>query len=357
MSIKNQQLSYKCSVKDCTETFSLFSQCRKHSAECKRKQEPKCDVCGKVFSNRSNLKAHKATHNEEREVFKCQYPDCDRFYTKKFNLQAHIQSFHQNMQQFECPKPSCTKTFHYKHSLRKHLENHGKFEKALSTQTKRKQRPKRMITSSIAAITGYIPELMYKMTPAEMNEYVNSVNYDPACHEDTDIIPKDHETTQEEMTALSSTDFSCLKTTETEEDGAIDVENICIEKKEGETNKEDVVDDEVTETISDASEETVTASLSTDNVVVLEPLTSEETSNILDQRFKSALSNVTSSSISSSCSNSPKPLISAIDMSRLNERLHLLARGKKSCSMQQSTSSKTDSDSSDNERMLLQQLV
>jgi len=30
-------IGYQCSVKDCGQTFALFSECRQHSAECKRK--------------------------------------------------------------------------------------------------------------------------------------------------------------------------------------------------------------------------------------------------------------------------------------------------------------------------------
>jgi len=356
-------------VKGCSEAFALFSECRKHSAECKRK-EVKCDVCEKVFKYRSNLKAHQKTHASEREVFQCHYQDCKRFYTKKYNLQAHIQSFHQNLQQFECPKPNCCKKFHYKHSLRSHLNNHGKIEeKKASDKPKQRKRPKRMVTSEIAGITGYIPELIYKLTPAEMNEYVNGGSYDPDCLADTDIIPKDYETTQTEMTALSSGNFSCLKTTENEEDNLVYTmvagKNI---ESDDPVEDADIQDDESTELVTDASEETVTASLSSDELIVLEPSTMEEISNILHQQFKTSHQHASSSSVSSSLTNSPKPLnYDSKEKNKLNERLQQLARNhqlkecnvnlERSCSIQQSVSAKVDSDSSDNERVLIQQLV
>ncbi|XP_066918339.1 transcription factor IIIA-like [Clytia hemisphaerica] len=361
---------YQCSVKGCGETFAHFSECRKHSAICKTKEKV-CDVCGKTFTNRSNLKAHLKTHDEEREVFKCQYAECGRTYTKKYNLQAHIKSFHQNSQHFECPKSYCSKTFSYKHSLRRHLEYHDRIDKhhasPSNVEPKRKKRPKRMVTKDIAAITGYIPELMYKMTPAEMNDYVNNGVYDPECFEDTDIIPKECETTQAEMSAMSSGEFSCLKTTETEENDE-EVETIANEIKSRNNKEVNVMHssgDESTEIAIDASEETVTAQ-SADEMVVFEESTLEEAKQLLEsQRLHS------SSSLSSTRSNSPsdKRTFTRKEVQLLNEKIHQIARlrnaNKQSiektfdrpCSMQQTVINKTDSDSSDNERVLIQQLA
>jgi len=227
-----------------------------------------------------------------------------------------------------------------------------------------------MVTANISAITGYIPELQYKLTPTEINDFVNYGQLDPECYQDTDIIPKDYETTQAELTALSSREFSCLKTTDVEEttttttaSNCLAVENLTI--RDG--NGVDVMDSESTELVSDASEETVTASMSADEMVVLEQSTLEETARLLDRKYQTEMQHSSSSSISSSGSDSPKPpsktTLTSKQIKILNELQHLGRKSdpivviERSCSMQQNATSKTDSESSDNERVCLQQFV
>ena len=237
-----------------------------------------------------------------------------------------------------------------------------------------------MVTPKISAITRYIPELENKLTPAEINDFVNYGQLDPECFEDTDIIPKDYETTQAELTALTSGDFSSMKTTDIEEiittattatattttattNGSA-VENMNIQSGNVAVA---VADSESTELVSDASEETVTAYPSDDEMLVLEPSTLEETARFLDQKYQ-AMQHSSSSSISSSCPNSPKPpsktKLTAEEMKMLNNQFQHLARNsdpivviERSCSMQQNAASKTDSESSDNERVCIQQFV
>jgi len=218
-----------------------------------------------------------------------------------------------------------------------------------------------MVTANISAITGYIPELQYKLTPTEINDFVNYGQLDPECYQDTDIIPKDYETTQAELTALSSREFST--TTTTTASNCLAVENLTI--RDG--NGVDVMDSESTELVSDASEETVTASMSADEMVVLEQSTLEETARLLDRKYQTEMQHSSSSSISSSGSDSPKPpsktTLTSKQIKILNELQHLGRKSdpivviERSCSMQQNATSKTDSESSDNERVCLQQFV
>ncbi|XP_057313312.1 transcription factor IIIA-like [Hydractinia symbiolongicarpus] len=193
---------YVCPVKDCSLTFKLWSECLQHAAQCKKK-EKKCDVCEKTFTEHSNLKAHMKIHSEEREVFQCNYDGCGRFYTKQYNLKIHVQSFHQNIRPFVCPKSNCNKSFHFQHLLRKHLDLHAKNHDRLEKKPSKRKRARRIVTSTISGISGYIPELWEKMTPEEVQAYIKNNN---ACYADTDVIPRDTETTQAEMTPLLSSD-------------------------------------------------------------------------------------------------------------------------------------------------------
>lgn len=208
MKIHNER-GYLCPVVDCHEKFSLWSECRMHTAKCKMR-EVSCDVCGKIFAERSNMKAHRKVHAEEREVFTCTYEGCGRFYTKKHNLKAHVQSFHLNNRPHVCPRKGCTKSFYFAHKLRNHIDTMHSSTDSSSSSTpsstsppppneKRKKRPARRVNmSKISALTGHIPELEKKMTHEDINCYVDG---DASMSDDESSC----DTTQNEM---SPVDFS-----------------------------------------------------------------------------------------------------------------------------------------------------
>ena len=223
-----------------------------------------------------------------------------------------------------------------------------------------------MVTKSISSITGYIPELKYKMTPAEMNDYVLLGSQDPDDLEDTDIIPKDYETTQAELTPMSSSGFSSLKISDIEKVEEMEQELPSVDTTDqGIEMEED--DGESTDLVSDASEETVTASMSADEVVVLQPLL--ETSHPLDKKLSSLQHQQPHGSSLSSSAGSASPtnkfVLSSDSIGMLNEKLQQLQRHQQqhsssssSCSVQQIRSQrKTDSESSDGERVCIEQIA
>lgn len=244
-----------------------------------------------------------------------------------------------------------------------------KDDKPNDTKSVRRKRPKRMVTSDLSAITGYIPELWTKMTPAEVNAYVNenpSMYDHPEAMEDTDIIPHDYETTQAELTPMTSGDFSSsiLKSTAvdtTEEDGQS--VRSCYTEHTNQTAASAEVG------IDDSSEDTLTARTSDmefedDELgMILEPSTLEEASLFLDrinQGKKHASSSNNSSRSSSVCGNNGvnegMKLLKQFVVNQHQQKDPLLEKRPTSpmetCRMQSHTS-RTDSDSSDNERNLL----
>ena len=75
----------------------------------------KCDICNKLFSNKSNLRKHiKSVH--EKMKFKCEI--CTTNFTRKDNLLSHKRNIHSKSIEFECT--ACEKKFNRKGNLQAH---------------------------------------------------------------------------------------------------------------------------------------------------------------------------------------------------------------------------------------------
>ena len=74
-----------------------------------------CKICGKQFNQGANLMKHLRIHNPEK-LFKCEI--CDRRFTQKGALTEH-RIVHTNFKPYVCFK--CDKSFRHKHGLQNHL--------------------------------------------------------------------------------------------------------------------------------------------------------------------------------------------------------------------------------------------
>lgn len=343
--VKMHDKGYICPVKGCSMKFKLWSECRQHSFVCKTK-DLNCETCGKVFTEKHNLKAHEKIHSEEREVFQCTYQGCGRFYTKQYNLKVHVKSFHQNIRPFICPKKFCNKSFHFQHLLRRHLDMHAKkSDHETEAPPKKRRRTRRVNASLVSNISGYIPELWKKMTPEEVLSYVQKQCEDTAdLDSDSDIV-KEITTTQNTCTPISSDGFlsdTTVTATETEK----------ILKKEVECSSDTGLTGE--------------ADISEDDEIILEPLKSIHEAN----KYLEETKPVTSSSNSSQ--SPPQEACSSqypIKFTELTNRLKKLAKERQkeaasnssssnvslhteTCRMQSLTESESDSEI---QQLLMQQ--
>ena len=74
-----------------------------------------CDICNKLFSNKSSLTKHiKSVH--EKIKFKCEI--CTKNFTKKENLLSHKRNIHSKSTEFECTV--CEKKLNRKGNLQAH---------------------------------------------------------------------------------------------------------------------------------------------------------------------------------------------------------------------------------------------
>ncbi|XP_012946434.1 uncharacterized protein LOC101864590 [Aplysia californica] len=84
---------YPCDVEGCDQVLTNWTALRKHKSEA-HVLENKCQICGKIFKQKSNLNQHLKTHSEAREPLTCDREGCGRVFFYKKNLTQHIREYH-----------------------------------------------------------------------------------------------------------------------------------------------------------------------------------------------------------------------------------------------------------------------
>lgn len=146
---------YWCSV--CHEEFDDSNTYKVHrrkhvypkllkNAESVKPEQPACDLCGKVFKNKTGLSLHRKIHSRNTQCEKCKKTFsnpyalkhhqkhvhnvtsrehiceiCGKDYLRTSSLQAHRSAMHDDAT-FECKE--CGKVFHHQSNLRKHMRTH-----------------------------------------------------------------------------------------------------------------------------------------------------------------------------------------------------------------------------------------
>jgi uncharacterized C2H2 Zn-finger protein len=87
---------FTCSHHGCGKTYTLKSNCTRHEREHIHQALHRCEICAKVFSSSSNLKAHKETHLplESRRQFECRFPSCTKIYKYQSKFTKHLVKAH-----------------------------------------------------------------------------------------------------------------------------------------------------------------------------------------------------------------------------------------------------------------------
>eukprot|EP01083_Nonionella_stella_P122511 368647_1 len=81
-----------------------------------------CDLCGKEFHKKQNLRVHLRIHSNMRP-YSC--PHCQKRFSRKGNMIRHILT-HTNVRPYHCKY--CTKTFNDPSNLKKHMKNRHLFQ-------------------------------------------------------------------------------------------------------------------------------------------------------------------------------------------------------------------------------------
>ncbi|XP_055296738.1 zinc finger protein 888-like [Sitodiplosis mosellana] len=119
-----------CSIDGCEMQFTFQSvlrlhQTREHNDQTttftKKTRKFACDICGKAYSRRDNLKTHKdSTHNPHKKKYECD--DCGEIFLRQSSKETHIIRFHTNsIGKFICE--ICKKVYAKRRNLQDHIDH------------------------------------------------------------------------------------------------------------------------------------------------------------------------------------------------------------------------------------------
>ena len=176
------------SCQDCSEIFNTWTALVNHRRTAHAVYF-ECDLCSKMFCNKTNIKKHLKLHSTKLEdlvVFQCHYENCPKFYVHARNLKSHIRSKHER-RKFCCDY--CNSQLETKQKLQQHIKMHI----GVQTKTIRKKKPERnprkdmgtKKVSAIAMLSGL------KLDTTTQKKLLNNCGAElkivvPACESTTD---------------------------------------------------------------------------------------------------------------------------------------------------------------------------
>ncbi|KAJ5066685.1 zinc finger protein [Anaeramoeba ignava] len=113
-SVHTKEKTHICG--ECGLSFLKFNELQRHIKEFHALQY-ECDVCGKKFNSKRNLKNHSQVHELNRKVYVCNHKDCNSSFATLSSLNAHINAVHKGIR-YKCL--FCGKLFSYLSTLSLH---------------------------------------------------------------------------------------------------------------------------------------------------------------------------------------------------------------------------------------------
>ena len=108
---------------DCRKQFPTPDALKRHRYIHQTNREQfKCEICGEVSAFESDMKRHRAKHDEER-MWYCDGPNCARSFKRKSDMTSHGKTHTNEVQ--KCPAQGCDYSNMDPRNLRRHMKCHS----------------------------------------------------------------------------------------------------------------------------------------------------------------------------------------------------------------------------------------
>ena len=156
-----------CSL--CDKAFKTLSELKSHEGIHSQIKNKICKICGKTFYKTAYLNTHVKNVHFGVKKYKCDNFNCNKVFSNSSNLIAH-RRIHSGEKPFSCKKEGCIAKFNQSSSLARHMKSHNKVGKIKIDPEKEKIPPK-------------VPKKIPYIIPEIMKEKLSDVNHPSANSE------------------------------------------------------------------------------------------------------------------------------------------------------------------------------
>lgn len=157
---------HTCSL--CNKAFKTASELKSHEGTHSQIKNKICKICGKSFYKTAYLNVHVKNVHYGVKKYKCDNFNCNKVFSNSSNLIAH-RRVHSGEKPYICKQEGCTAKFNQSSSLVRHIKSHNKVGKVKIVVDKEKLTPK------IQKKTSYIIPDIIRSTNAEIPLNCNNV--------------------------------------------------------------------------------------------------------------------------------------------------------------------------------------
>ena len=155
---------HSCSL--CNKAFKTASELKSHEGTHSQVKNKICKMCGKSFYKTSYLNVHIKNIHYGVKKYKCDSFNCNKVFSNSSNLIAH-RRIHTGEKPYICKREGCSAKFNQSSSLARHMKSHNKVGKAKITPEKEKP-----LTKAAKKINYIIPELLKETTNSIMQQCI-----------------------------------------------------------------------------------------------------------------------------------------------------------------------------------------